>query len=81
MSCLEINASLSRKLYTVLAHNVWVEDIATNIYDLNAARIPGLQVQKVSWLRKKLPEGKNHSTLSLLVNVTEEATANPAIHG
>jgi hypothetical protein len=81
---LNINANPGRKLFQVLVHNVRVEgvdvsdkDTAQKIQAQNAIRIPNLQVQKISWLRKNLPEGKKHSTL--LLSVTEATAANQAI--
>lgn len=71
ITTLGITAAPTTKHYSVLVHNVRVDtDIASKdtlqaIKDQNLTRIPGISVQKLSWLRRKLPKDKTHAALVL----------------
>lgn len=84
ITALCIMAASTTKYYSVLVHNVRVNttDVASKdtvkaIQEQNAARIPGLAIQKLSWLRRKLPKNKTHA--AVVLSTTSAATANKII--
>ena len=72
ITALGIMAAPTTKHYSVLVHNVRVnttdttnKDTIKAIQEQNASRIPGLTVQKIAWLRRKLPKDKTHAAIVL----------------
>lgn len=72
---------LNQQLYSVLVHNIPIKGINTTnpqatktLQEQNLSLHPGLHISKLTWLKKKLPEGKIHSVI--ILSTTDPKIAN-----
>jgi len=77
------SAKATKKLFPVMVHNVCVANInmrdqnqtIKDIQEQNARLLPGLNIARIAWARKNLPEEKTHAGLVMDMYSAREANA------